>query len=79
MSENSSLLSGDDTTSERVRFDDNVSFIDENLSEVVSVPLSADQQQIPSRLLKVSLFATLTSFWGVLFGAVWRVHYNLEL
>ena len=52
-------MSAEDTTSERVRFDDNVSFIDENLSEVVSVPLSADQQQIPSRLLKVSLFAML--------------------
>lgn len=29
MSENSSLLSAEDSCSERVRFDDNVSFIDE--------------------------------------------------
>ena len=29
LSENSSLLSAEDTISERVRFDDNVSFIDE--------------------------------------------------
>ena len=32
MSENSSLLSAEDAVSERVRFDDNVSFIDEEVS-----------------------------------------------
>ena len=54
------MLSGDDTTSERVRFDDNVSFIDETVSEVSSssnVPYIVDQQQqqqITSRLLKVT-------------------------
>lgn len=54
------MLSGDDTTSERVRFDDNVSFIDETMSEVSSssnVPYIVDQQQqqqITSRLLKVT-------------------------
>ena len=35
MSENSSLLSGEDGTSERVRFDDNVSFIDDNSESIV--------------------------------------------
>ena len=67
MSENSSLLSGEDCTSERVRFDDNVSFIDDSgnsesvgVSETNAVaPLSAssgnvaEQPQI-ARLLKVS-------------------------
>ena len=54
------MLSGDDTTSERVRFDDNVSFIDETMSEVSSssnVPYIVDQQQqqqITSRVLKVT-------------------------
>lgn len=47
------MLSGEDTTSERVRFDDNVSFIDETVGEVNSVPFIPDQQQVTSRLLKV--------------------------
>jgi hypothetical protein len=37
LSENSSLVSGDDTTSERVRFDDNVSFMDERGDDDVVV------------------------------------------
>jgi hypothetical protein len=61
LSENSSLLSGEDATSERVRFDDNVSFIDD-ISDVVgtdsnNVAGTAEQQQQQNsqitRLLKV--------------------------
>ena len=36
MSENSSLLSAEDAVSERVRFDDNISFIDDTNSTVVA-------------------------------------------
>jgi hypothetical protein len=61
LSENSSLLSGEDATSERVRFDDNVSFIDD-ISDVVgtdanNVAGTSEQQQQQNsqitRLLKV--------------------------
>jgi hypothetical protein len=64
LSENSSLLSGEDATSERVRFDDNVSFIDDNCSDSVndvinlpSVVMNVEQQQIP-RLLKANKLET---------------------
>ena len=59
MSENSSLLSAEDTGSERVRFDDNVSFIDERgvLESDVAVPAAAlvsSAESLPAKLHKVS-------------------------
>ena len=60
LSENSSLMSAEDTVSERVRFDDNISFIDDsmggddqtvNTGGGISV---SDNVSLSGRLLKVS-------------------------
>merc|ERR550532_4002276 len=51
LSENSSLLSAEDTTSERVRFDDNISFIDDTTEDQV-MNTNADNTSLSGRLLK---------------------------
>ncbi len=56
LSENSSLLSGEDTTSERVRFDDNVSFIDDCPELVVDQsPIATTNENVMplARIMKV--------------------------
>ena len=55
LSENSSLLSAEDTVSERVRFDDNISFIDDTataaiVSNTESVD-SVDNTSLSGRLI----------------------------
>ena len=57
MSENSSLLSAEDTVSERVRFDDNISFIDDtatasaSLSTEPNVDSAVDNTSLSGRLI----------------------------
>jgi hypothetical protein len=54
LSENSSLLSAEDTVSERVRFDDNISFIDDTAPAIVSTtePVdSVDNTSLSGRLI----------------------------
>jgi len=50
LSENSSLLSGEDAVSERVRFDDNISFIDDSTSVGHSLGLVGLSEAVGSRL-----------------------------
>ena len=63
LSENSSLLSAEDTVSERVRFDDNISFIDDtatasaSLSTEPNVDSAVDNTSLSGRLInKVCIF-----------------------
>ena len=57
LSENSSLLSAEDTVSERVRFDDNISFIDDtatasaSLSTEPNVDSAVDNTSLSGRLI----------------------------
>ena len=57
LSENSSLLSAEDTVSERVRFDDNISFIDDtatasaSLSTEPNVDSAVDNTSLSGRLM----------------------------
>ena len=58
MSENSSLMSAEDAVSERVRFDDNISFIDDSMGGdelVINAGGSgvSDNVSLSGRLLKV--------------------------
>ena len=60
LSENSSLLSAEDTVSERVRFDDNISFIDDTATASASLSIepaeSVDNTSLSGRLInKVSI------------------------
>ena len=57
LSENSSLMSAEDAVSERVRFDDNISFIDDSMGgddQSVNTGGISDNVSLSGRLLKVS-------------------------
>merc|ERR1712088_1118021 len=56
LSENSSLMSAEDAVSERVRFDDNISFIDDSMGgdEMMNVGGLSDNVSLSGRLLKGS-------------------------
>merc|ERR1719211_954729 len=56
LSENSSLMSAGDAVSERVRFDDNISFIDDSMGgdEMMNVGGLSDNVSLSGRLLKGS-------------------------
>ena len=61
LSENSSLMSAEDAVSERVRFDDNISFIDDSMGGeelVINAGGSgvSDNVSLSGRLLKVMCF-----------------------
>merc|ERR1719228_576185 len=52
LSENSSLLSAEETVSERVRFDDNISFIDDTATTSTAEPVdSVDNTSLSGRLI----------------------------
>lgn len=66
LSENSSLLSAEDTTSERVRFDDNISFIDDATSGGLE-EVNTDNTSLSGRLLNkvVNEFLTTSRAFNV--------------
>ena len=83
LSENSSLLSAEDTVSERVRFDDNISFIDDtatasaSLSTEPNVDSAVDNTSLSGRLInKVN---TNTIFLYYKCCGLSRFRYSLNL
>merc|ERR1712051_910022 len=62
LSENSSLLSAEDTVSERVRFDDNISFIDDTATASASL---STEPNVDSTVDNTSLSGRLTNRYRV--------------